>query len=101
MEQRVHRIIKIFLSAAIPLNKLDTFRDLLEESTFRLTGCRHMSDLVPFVLSQEVDQIKGQLVGCPVSVIFDGTTRLGETMAIVVGFVDTMFNIHQRLVRML
>ena len=32
--------------------------------------------------------------GCPVSVIFDGTTRLGEAMAIVVRFVETDFKIH-------
>ncbi len=60
-----------------------------------------MSDLVPFILSQEVDQLKTEMNGCPVLVIFDGTTRLGEAMAIVVWFVDADFNIHQLLIRML
>ena len=58
-------------------------------------------NVIPFILSQEVDQIKGELVGCPVSVIFDGTTRLREAMAIVVRFVDTVLNVHQLLVCLL
>ena len=60
-----------------------------------------MSDLVPFLLSQEVNQIKPEMGGCPVSVIFNGTTRLREAMAIVVQFVNTDFNIHQHLICML
>ena len=34
------------------------------------------------------------------SVIFDGTTRYGEAMAIIVRFVDTEFHVQQRLLRM-
>lgn len=56
--ERVYRVkvVKIFLRAAVPLNKLDTFHELLEESAFRLTDRRHVSDFIPFVLSQEVGQ---------------------------------------------
>ena len=64
------------------------------QQAIRLTDRRHMSDLVPFVLSQEVNQIKPEMGGCSVFVIFNGTTRLREAMAIVVQFVDTDFNIH-------
>ena len=48
MEQRVYRlkVLKTFLRAAVPLSKLDAFRDLLEENSFHLTDRRHMSDLV-------------------------------------------------------
>jgi len=36
MEQRVYRlkVLKTFLRAAVPLSKLDAFRDVLEENTF-------------------------------------------------------------------
>ena len=63
MDQRVYRVkvVKTFLRAAVPLNKIDTFRELLEENAFRLTDRRHMTDLVPFVLSQEVDEIKAEM----------------------------------------
>ena len=102
LEQRVYRVtvVKTFLRAAVPLNKLTAFRDLLEENAFRLTDRRHMFDLVPFILTQEIAQIKAEMGGCPVSVVFDGTTRLGEALAIVIRFVDADFRIHQRLLRM-
>ena len=55
MEQRVYRVkvLKSFLRAAVPLTKLDLFRDLLEENSYRLSDRRHMADLVPLVISQE------------------------------------------------
>ena len=47
------KVLKTFLRAASPLTKLDTFRDLLEENAVQLTDRRHMSDLIPFLYSQE------------------------------------------------
>ena len=104
MEQRVYRlkVVKTFLCAAVPLSKVDAFRDLLEENNFRLTDRRHMCDLIPFIITQEKADIKAEIVGKPVSVVFDGTThaRLGEAMAIVIRFVDNSFAITQRLIRL-
>ncbi len=102
MEQRIFRlkVLKTFLKAAIPLTKLDVFRDLLEESAVRLTDRRHMSDLIPFLHSQEEEQIKSEISNKPLSIIFDGTTRLGEALAIVVRYVDDSFTIQQRLIRL-
>ena len=98
MEQRVYRlkVLKTFLRAAVPLSKLDAFRDLLEENMFRLTDRRHMSNLVPFIYAQEQADIKAEISGKPVSVVFDGTTRLGEAMAVIVQFVDGSFAIQQQ-----
>ena len=47
MEQRLYRlkVLKTFLRAAVPLSKLDAFRDILEENVS--LDRRHMSDLVP------------------------------------------------------
>ena len=36
-----------------------------------------------------------------ISVIFDGTSRLGEVLEVVLHYVDSDFNIQQRLVRMM
>ena len=38
MEQWLYRlkVLKTFLRAAVPLSKLDAFRDILEENMFRL-----------------------------------------------------------------
>ena len=101
-EQRVCRVkvVKKKLRAAVPLAKLDTFREILKENAYRLSDRRHMSDLVPFILSQERADVKREVSGGPLSVIFDGTTRLGEALVIVVRFVDDEFVIKQRLVRL-
>ena len=102
LDHRIYRVkvVKTFIRAAVPLSKLEIFRELLQENAYRLTDCRHMSDLVPLVLSQEVAQIKEEIADRPVSVVFDGTTRLGEAMAVVLRFVDSDFCMQQRLVRM-
>ena len=44
--------------------------------------------------------LKSELTGMFLSVVFDGTTRYGEAMAILVRYIDAGFCIQQRLVRM-
>ena len=58
-----------------------------------------MSDLIPFILSEEMEQIKKEISGKPVSIIFDGTSRLGEALVIVLRFLDN-WEIKQRLVQL-
>ena len=61
-----------------------------------------MSDLIPFVLCEERQQIKAKIEGLSVAVIFDETSRLGEALAVILHFVHrSTLTIHQRLVRML
>ena len=101
-QQQVYRVkvVTAFLRAGIPLSKLDSFRDLLEENAYRLTDRRHMFDLVPFVLKREEEQICKEIAGKHLSVVFDGTSRLGEAMAILVRFVSEEWKLEQRLLRM-
>ena len=93
------KVVTAFLRAGIPLSKLASFRDLLEENAYRLTDRRHMFDLVPFILKREEEQICEEIAGKHLSVIFDGTSRLGEAMAIVVRFVAEEWKLEQRLLR--
>ncbi len=53
------------------LAKIDQFRDLLEEHAYSLSDRRGMCDLIPFIQSEEQQQIKAELHGKRVSVIFD------------------------------
>ena len=76
------------------------FRELLEENALRLTDRRHMSDIILFILAQEQAQIKEKISGKPLSIIFDGTSRLGEALAVVVRFIDSKWSIQQRLIRL-
>lgn len=91
------RIVRAFLKAGIPLQKIDSFREILEESAFSLTGSQHMRDL-PFIRSEEQRQTQE---GKEVSVIFDGTTHVAEAMAVVVRYISNDWKITQHLVRAL
>ena len=57
-----------------------------------------MLDLVLFIRSQIQDQIKAEVNGKYVSVNFDGTTRLGEAISIVLRFISDG-KIKQRLIK--
>lgn len=101
-----HRVYRVkvamtFLHAGVPLNKLECFRPLLEENAYSIGGRRTISDLIPFILQNEQKQLKEEIEGRDVSVVFDGTTRLGEAMAVVIRFVDSDWKIQQRLVRLM
>ena len=91
------KVVSTFLKAGIPLAKTDLLRELLDEHAYSLSDRRGMSDLIPFILVEEQHKIKAELQGRKVSVIFDGTTRLGEALVIILRFVDD-FMIKQRLV---
>ena len=65
-----------------------------------MTDWRHMPDLVPVIYKQKLDFLKSKLTGIFLSVKFDGTTRYGEAMAILISFVGAGFCVQQWLVRM-
>ena len=83
----------------MPISKCEHFRDILEENALRLTDRTHMLELIPFVLDEEKTHIKEEIKGKYLSIIYDGTSRLGEVLAIVVCYVDN-WEILQQLVRM-
>ena len=88
------------MRAGVPLAKIDNFKDLLEDHAYSLTDRRGMCDLIPFVQSEEQQRIRSELQGKKISVIFDGTTWLGEALVVVVRFIDG-FVVKQCLVRFL
>ena len=63
--QQVYRIkvMKAFLQAGAPLAKLDVFKEILEENGYRLCTLQYMFDLIPFILNEEVAQIKSEING--------------------------------------
>ena len=101
MEHQIHRVkvVECFLRAAVPLSKIQHFRKLLEESGYRLADRRLMSELIPVVFKQEKSRIQSEVSEQDVSVIFNGTSRLGEALAIVLRFVTCEWSIEQRLIK--
>ena len=94
-------VVEAFLKAGIPLSKIDYLRPILESGYGRLTFSTHdMAQLIPFLANNELSTAKDELSTANfLAVIFDGSTRLGEVLAIVVRFVDEVMRIQQRLVR--
>lgn len=101
-EHRVYRVkvMTAFLRAGVPISKLEHFRDILEENALSLTERRHMTDLIPFILREEKSRVLEQISGQHLSVIFDGTCRLGEVLAVVVRYITEEWKVIQCLVRL-
>jgi len=96
IDQRVFwvKVVRTFLCAAVLLQKLDIFRELLDEGGFRLSNRCDVSDIVPLVHQEELQLLKE--IQCKhISLIFDGTTRFGEAMVVIVHFVDDDWCIQQ------
>ena len=94
-------VVEGFLKAGIPLSKIDDVRPLLEANNARLTYSTHMASLIPFLLEKEQKALRQEIAAAShVAIIFDGSTHLGEALAVVVRLVDEKFSVHQRLVRL-
>ena len=94
-------VVESFLSSGIPLAKVDALRPMLEKRGHRLTSRTDMSELIPAVLEKEKNKLKDELQDVKqVSVIFDGTARLGKALAIIIRYVQDNFKPTQRLVHL-
>ena len=68
---------------------MDALRPLLEKYGHRLSNRAHLSELIPAVPENEKDKLKKELKDVKeASVIFDGTDRLGEALAVIVRYVQ-------------
>ena len=99
---RVYRVkvVRSFMKAGVPLNKIDCFRELLEEKAFSLTSSRHLSDFIDVIAKDERKKVKEEIEGRDVSIIFNGTTHVAEALNIILRFV-TEWKVNQRLIRLL
>ncbi|CAB4040917.1 DNA-directed primase polymerase, partial [Paramuricea clavata] len=108
LAERAYRqqVVEEFLKAGIPIHKVDKLRPLLEKNGYRLTGSSNLGQYISLTFKQETERIK-QEISAPgstemtreVSVIFDGSTRQGEAIAIIVRFINDDWLNTQRLMR--
>ena len=68
------KVVTAFLRAAIPLSKIEHFRELFEEGGYHLTDHQHIFDLIPLIQKPEIENLRKEISGKKISVIFDGTT---------------------------
>ena len=98
--QRI-KVLICFLKAGLPLKKIDCFRDLLEETSYRLTSSQHLAEMIPIVRQQQAEKIVADIQGKHISVVFDGTTHVCEAMVIIVRFIDNYWCIKQYVVKIM
>ena len=92
------KVVTAFLRSAVPLNKLDCFKELLEEGGYCLADRHSLFDLVPFIQKREKEQVLAEITLRNISIIFDGTCSVGEALCIVVRYVSDNWTIEQRLI---
>ena len=94
--------VQSFLKAGIALQKIDHLRPLLEANNCSLTHSSHLTTYIPFILEEEDKHLHAEIASTTaLSVVFDGSTHLGEAVAIIiVRFMDTNWILQQRLVRL-
>ena len=74
-------------------------RELLEDSP-TLTSATNLCQILPFILHDEMEKLKGEIQGHPVSIIFNGTTHACEAMVILLHFIDDQWTIQQHVCRL-
>ena len=98
---RVHRVkvVRAMLKAGIPISKVDSFRDVLEDNSLSLTRACNLEQLLPFILHQEVAALK-EIIAL-VSIILNGTTHICEAMVIILQFMDDNWHLQQHVCRLI
>ena len=100
---RVYRVkvVTAMLNAGVPLTKINSFRDLLEENGYALTSSSNLRHLVPFIFEEEISLLKQEIGGKHVSIIFDGATHVCEAMVVVLRYVSSDWVIRQKVCRLM
>jgi hypothetical protein len=93
--------VAAFMSAGIPLNKIEALRPFLEHYCgAKLDDVSNLKKVyLPMLQSVICNEIKDAIAsGCKVCAIHDGTNRFSEFYSVVLRWCTTDFNIEERLV---
>lgn len=94
-----YRVVESMLGNGIAMARVTGLRPLLERGGMSLTDSAHLGSMIPRIHEREIDLVTQEIVGQYVTLIFDGTTRLGEAVNVVYRFCPADFSgITQRLV---
>ena len=83
------RVVTTMLKAGVRLSKVDKFRDILEENALALTTSSSLRQLLPFILQNELQNLKEEIKGKHVSILFDGTTHVCEALVVMSRYLDS------------
>lgn len=93
-----YRVVETFMGSGTPMDRTDIFKPLLQRAGYSLTSRQHMSTTyVPRINERENALLKGDFSGAYVGIHFDGTTRLGEAIAMTGRVCSPEFELRTRL----
>ena len=93
------RVMEGMMFAGVPYAKIDMLRHLLEREGHPLTDSSNLAKLyIPQIEDREIKRIVKELFEQHFTLIFDGTTRLGEAVNMVTRSITDDFIIRMRLV---
>ena len=89
-------VMETILAAGVPVAKIDQLKSLLLED---VPDSSHLKCFIPKVEEFEMKRVREEIAGQKVTVIFDGTTRLGEAIVVLLRWCPSDFSgIKMRLV---
>jgi hypothetical protein len=94
-----YRVVEAMLAAGVAIEKVDQLRPLLERAQNSLTDSHHLKVFIPKIETREIEKLIEEAAGQRVTIIFDGTTRLGEALVILLRWIPADFaKVEQRLI---
>lgn len=94
-------LVESLLTAGILISKAKIWGLFLKKWPLSDILSSFLNELIPLILKKEKDCVKSEVgTGDNFSVIFDGSTRLSEALAIVVRFIDNQWPLQPRLVKL-
>eukprot|EP01043_Picozoa_sp_COSAG02_P020195 COSAG02_NODE_990_length_15413_cov_24.707457_5_plen_753_part_00 len=97
VQQQRLQVVKTFLGSGIPLLRAVFFRDFFRQLGLSLTSQSHFADIVPQVLAEENSILLQEISGQWLSIIYDGTSRLGDCFNAIVRYCTENFTLVVRL----
>lgn len=93
--------VKMLLGCGIPLFRVNKMRNYLQKySGIRLTDSSNLQSYIPKLLIEELLEIRSEIKGQRLAVIFDGTTKDCECFTVVFRFVTADMTIEHRCVEL-
>jgi hypothetical protein len=94
--------VRYMMLAGIEISKIDKLRPfLMKHAKMSLTHSSHLRSYIPIIAKSEVDRLKDRLKNVTaVTVIFDGSTRVDEVMAVIVRYCTEDFDAIQDLIHL-
>ena len=81
-------LVKNWMKCGFPFNTIERFKVFLQKYTRHFPDQSHLKQIIPVLQAAEMQDIKHAAGSKPFSVSFDGTTRVCESFAVVVRFLD-------------